>query len=180
MRAGRRLRIREEAQALLKRAGVNRPPVPVEKVARLLDIHVVRSLLKDSDVSGFYYRQQDQRVIGINASHPRTRQRFTVAHEIGHAHLNAHDNLHVDRSFKLRDTLSAKGVDSLEIEANAFAAELLMPQEMLIERLRKRGGLDLDDPSAVQDLAKEFDVSTQAMLIRILDLPHAVTANDPW
>jgi len=180
MRPGRRLKIREEAQALLERAGVARPPVPVEKIARMLDIHVVRSVLKDSDVSGFYYRQDDQRVIGINESHPRTRQRFTVAHELGHALLNAHDNLHVDRSFKLRDTLSAKGVDSLEIEANAFAAELLMPQEMLVERLRKRGGLDLDDPSAVQGLAREFEVSTQAMIIRILDLPHAVTANEPW
>jgi Zn-dependent peptidase ImmA (M78 family) len=180
MRSARRQRIRQEAETLLRQAEVIRPPVPVEKIARLLEIRVVHSLLKDSDVSGFYFRQQDQRVIGINASHPRTRQRFTVAHELGHAILNSHDDLHVDRSFKLRDTLSSKGVDSLEIEANAFAAELLMPQQMLVDSLRKRGGLDLDDLRAVQGLAKEFDVSTQALIIRILDLPHAVTANEPW
>jgi len=152
----------------------------VERIAQLLGVNVSRGHLKDSDVSGFYFRRGDDRIIGVNASHPPTRQRFTIAHEIGHAILSTHDSLHVDRAFKLRDKRSASGIDPFEIEANAFAAELLIPEHMLVERLRKRGGLDLDDAKAIQALANEFGVSSQALIIRILDLPHVVTSNDPW
>jgi Zn-dependent peptidase ImmA (M78 family) len=157
---------------------IRKPPVPVDKIARGLGIRLVFERLRDVDVSGFYYRKGNQRLIGVNSIHPAARQRFTIAHELGHAVLTSHDNLHVDRSFLLRDANSGRGVDRLEIEANAFAAELLMPAEPLQERLR--AGLDLDDPGALRRLAEEFGVSMQALMIRLANLPFIIVGDNPW
>ena len=173
-----RKRVVEQARELLEEAHVQKPPVPVEKIARSLGIRLVFESLEDVDVSGFYYRKGDQRLIGVNATHAPARRRFTIAHELGHAVLSAHDNLHVDRSFLLRDANSARGVDRLEIEANAFAAELLMPAEHLQRRLRD--GVNLDDPNSFRQLADEFGVSTQALLIRLSNLPFILVGNDSW
>jgi Zn-dependent peptidase ImmA (M78 family) len=95
------------------------------------------------------------------------RQRFTIAHEIGHAVLTAQDFLYVDKVARLRDARSAQGTDPAEVEANAFAAELLMPADMLEREVQRRGGLDVYDQDDVLELAGEFQVSTQALLIRL-------------
>ena len=76
----------------------------------------------------------------------------------------------VDRSTVLfRNSRSAKGEDPKEIEANNFAAELLMPQELLEKELSK-GRIDLDDGESLEKLAKRFGVSVQALMIRLTAL----------
>src|SRR3954470_4270018 len=74
--------------------------------------------------------KQGRYIIGINSSHPETRKRFTIAHEMGHLVLHQLDQVHVDKQFlvKLRDDISSQAIDPHEIEANAFAAALLMPE----------------------------------------------------
>jgi Zn-dependent peptidase ImmA (M78 family) len=80
-------------------------------------------------------------VIGVNNNHHRNRQRFTIAHEIAHYRLH-----HVGKVFNdatpvfFRDTTSAAGQSPQEIVANAFAAELLMPENKLRELLREQAG----------------------------------------
>ena len=140
-----------------------------------LGISIVREPLPGQQVSGFYLRRGETQVIGVNSAHANVRQRFTIAHEIGHAVLSARDHLYVDRIARLRDAHSAEGTDPAEIEANAFAAELLMPRDLLDAHLRRRGGLDIYDQDDVRRLADDFEVSTQALLIRLstLDLPLA-------
>jgi Zn-dependent peptidase ImmA (M78 family) len=108
--------------------------VPVERIAKAEGISLV---LKDveGDISGFLLRRDDgSPVIGVNSHHPPVRQRFTVAHELGHYLLGDEDSLHIDRELRLRSNLSSQGVDSDEIEANLFAAELLMPGFLLKPR----------------------------------------------
>jgi Zn-dependent peptidase ImmA (M78 family) len=117
-------------------------------------------------------------VIGVNASHPSARRRFTIAHELGHVLLLAHDDLHVDGKLMLRDATSSQGNDRREIEANAFAAELLMPVEMLRHEIVLRGGIDLDDDRDVGGLARIFGVSVQALLIRLSDRAFVVTGTN--
>jgi Zn-dependent peptidase ImmA (M78 family) len=67
---------------------------------------------------------------------------------LGHLLLHDQEELHVDRAFptvRLRDDVSSKGVDDAEKEANLFAAELLMPHELLQSDLAGRTPLDLYD-----------------------------------
>lgn len=125
----------------------------------------------EKDVAGILYRQADHKVIAVNERHPLTRQRFTIAHEIGHLALHRGVPVHVDQGFRvnLRNPLSSQGQDIEEIEANAFAANLLMPYHWIRGDLR--GDLiDLDDSIEVQELAQRYQVSQQAMLIRLANL----------
>lgn len=164
--------VKSIARELLDQYEVSDPPVPVERLAKAEGIRLV---LKDleGDISGFLLRQDDgSPVIGVNSHHPRVRQRFTVAHELGHYLLGAEDSLHIDRKFelKLRSNLSSQGVDSDEMEANLFAAELLMPGFLLNHDLEDAQPFDISDESEIRRLARKYGVSSQALMIRISSL----------
>jgi len=108
-------------------------------------------------------------VIGVNALHSLSRQRFTIAHELGHLLLHESQDLHVDEAFpiRLRSRVSGLAVDEREIEANQFAAELLMPTELIsedVDSLRDKG-VDVDD--AIAKLSQKYRVSLEAMTIRL-------------
>jgi Zn-dependent peptidase ImmA (M78 family) len=61
------------------------------------------------------------------------RQRFTIGHELGHLTLHHGHDLILERLVRLnfRDATSSTANDEEEIEANHFAAELLMPHDFL-------------------------------------------------
>lgn len=161
---------RDKAQKLLAQLGVASVPVPVEKVARALGA-VIEARPLDGALSGAIFVKNGVPVIGVNSLHPENRQRFTIAHEIGHWVLHR-DRLqgvvHVDKTFPVlrRDQESASGIDLIEIEANAFAAELLMPTASL--ELEFATPLDIDDEDRLSRLAKQFKVSVSAMRYRLL------------
>lgn len=60
----------------------------------------------------------------------------------------------------------------MEMEANLFAAELLMPKQFLDADLAKLGGLDLFEDEVLRDLAKKYEVSVQAMTHRLTNLEY--------
>jgi Zn-dependent peptidase ImmA (M78 family) len=163
----RRRLIRDHARRLLGQFEVIEPPVPVDLIIKHLGIKLVVDRFDDNDISGFYLKSGTEQIIGVNRNHSLQRRRFTMAHELGHVLLSAQQDLHWDGSLRLRDAESAKGTDNDEIEANAFAAELLMPVDMLSRSLQRRGGIDLDEPDDVRHLATEFGVSSHALLIRL-------------
>jgi len=135
---------------------------------------LVRRTPSDDDISGFLLRNSGgQAIIGVNTLHHPNRQRFTIAHEIGHCVLNHQSELHIDRAVvKLRDHASNKGEDPDEVEANGFAAELLMPAEFLSDDLRKLTLTDLLDDRKMQQIAKKYQVSVQAMTNRLVSLGY--------
>jgi Zn-dependent peptidase ImmA (M78 family) len=116
-------------------------------------------------------------VIVVNQTHAPARQRFTMAHELGHLLLHGYTTPHADRGYKLRyrNSTSAEGSVLEEIEANQFAAELLMPENLLLEQLVDEGleyvpvGDDNDDPRLTK-LAQQLKVSRQALAIRLSNL----------
>jgi Zn-dependent peptidase ImmA (M78 family) len=76
-------------------------------------------------------------------------------------------DVHVDKRFLARDENSSTGFDKKEIEANLFAAELLVPRQMLLDELRGRTvDVEMDD-ELLDELAKTFGVSKQMMAIRV-------------
>jgi Zn-dependent peptidase ImmA (M78 family) len=161
---------RAAARDLLDQFGVKAPPVPVDRIIKSKGIVLQFAPLED-DLSGMAYIKDDVGIIGVNALHHPNRQRFTAAHELAHHLLHAKDiqkAVHVDKGFRmlLRDDVSSQGVDRLEIEANAFASELLMPRKF-IDLVLGPAGLDLEDDTGIETLAKKFRVSVAAMRFRL-------------
>jgi Zn-dependent peptidase ImmA (M78 family) len=162
---------RRKAVELLKLGKTKSAPINVEKLAKIVQAKIHYEPL-DDQISGLVTRTEDgTAIIGVNASHAPTRQRFTIAHEIGHLLLHE-ELLHIDRRFPiaLRSATASMGIDSDEIEANQFAAELLMPAELIekdVDRLLDNG---VDIEAAVAELADEYNVSQQAMTIRLNSL----------
>src|SRR4051812_11307021 len=114
----------KRATQTLRKLGITEAPIPVEDVAEQLGLRLQSFALGD-DVSGVLVVDGDAGVIGYNSSHPAVRQRFTIAHEIGHYLLHRSDSsLFIDERYfaVFRDKKSSEGVDSREREANAFAA----------------------------------------------------------
>lgn len=169
----RRKLIRETVRDLLTDCEVEGPPVPVLDLARSRGARIVQVAGDDDEIDGFLYRENDQTVIGVNRKHALVRRRFTVAHELGHLLLHETGNVHVDRGFRiyLRDTSSKVGVIPHEMEANRFAAELLMPIEFLRDDLEKVV-FDFVDDKELRTLAKRYAVSIQALTIRLTGLGY--------
>ena len=163
---------------LLTRYGIKKAPVPVDKLTERLGVTLV---MKNAPVelSGFVLREPGKgRVfIGVNAKHHSNRQRFTIGHELGHFLLHAGEQLHVDRQgagyqVKLRDEQSSRGTNVDEMEANLFAAELLMPVPFLDVDLAKLAASNRSADQQISDLAKQYGVSEQAMTVRLTSLGY--------
>jgi Zn-dependent peptidase ImmA (M78 family) len=171
--AVRRKHVRSLVDQLLEQHGISGPPVPVETIVEALGLEVRRAPA-EGDLSGFLYRDRQEKTaaIGVNSTHPTSRQRFTLGHELGHYLLHDRDGIHVDRRFniKLRNAKSSQGTDDEEKEANLFAAELLMPERMLKAELAVIEQLDLEDEASLVRLAEKYAVSVQALSFRVANL----------
>lgn len=156
------------AARLLRDHGITAPAVDVAALAEALGISVQYERLA-SDMSGVLLIEDGTAKVAINDSHHRNRQRFTLAHEIGHVLLHAdEDRVFVDRRF-FRNAWASKGELREEIEANAFAASLLMPKRFIARNIESGAGItDLD----VFRLATRFEVSEQAMTLRLVKLGY--------
>jgi Zn-dependent peptidase ImmA (M78 family) len=160
--------IGDKVNEIIERFRVRKPPVPVDRIVKKLGLSLV-SLPAGDEISGAIIRNGDSVVIAVNPLHHLNRQRFTIAHELGHYFLHEELAEHVDQSFRIawRNADSSKAVNWLEIEANRFAAELLMPTDFLrrdLDALRKI------EKRTVALLAAAYKVSPEAMKIRLTNL----------
>lgn len=140
-------------------------PVRVFNLAAELGLGPCREQLPNN-ISGLIRREKDGSwSVAYNASHAEVRQRFTVAHEIGH--FIFHRELLANG---VSDTLAYRADDVAlpnhnikrehEWQANNFAANLLIPDHWL--RAARTAGF-----TEVSDLAKRFQVSETAMRIKM-------------
>ena len=162
----------EKANAVLREHALTHPPINPEKIARALGIDVKRVDFTES-LSGVLMRNESGAVIALNKSHHKVRQRFTVAHELGHYVLEHKGEMFVDQMvLNRRDGRSSIAIDPQEIQANAFAAELLMPKQMLLEVLQDivDGDPTPNRENLIAKLAKKFEVSVEAMQYRLINL----------
>jgi Zn-dependent peptidase ImmA (M78 family) len=171
-------RVEDRAVALLRKYGTDTPPVSVEDIAEGEGATILRNNFDGSE-SGFTLRDGKKIIIGINTRTSRKRQRFSIAHEIGHVVLHPLNSLIVDHSVRMdwRDDISSLGTNKQEIEANAFGAALLMPHEMVINCINEYASRTphlTAGPSGrdelVSELARKFDVSSEAMGFRLINL----------
>lgn len=166
------------AEALLRDLDLRRPPVPVLDIAKKLGVRVAFEPL-EPEVSAMLYRRANQSLVIVNSVHAQVRQRFSLAHEIGHFLLHDNQQVFVDQigqkpavRVSFRDERSSSGTHFQEIQANSFAAALLMPERWVLDYLdRISKTLDHSDyRELVPDLATRFEVSQDAIRYRLTNL----------
>src|SRR5690606_27095607 len=153
-----------------------------EALARMCNA-IIRFEPFDGEVSGMVHcKPGGGGVIGVNSAHSPTRQRFTVAHELGHLLLHADEEFHIDekRPLARRDAVSSQAPDPRECEANQFAAELLMPAAFVREAVEvlaeEEPEISVED--AIAALAKIYEVSALAMTHRLTSLKILSSSDD--
>jgi len=131
-----------------------------------IDMNDLRKKAKETDtdldenISGFLVRSNDQHAIFLNKKEPMIRKRFTIAHEIGHLKLNHLGDEEISTIF--RDSTTSEGTYEKEVTANAFAAELLMPEDLV------RYAYNL--LNSMSKIARAFGVSEIAVRNRLKNL----------
>lgn len=136
------------AAALITRAQWKMPIGPVLHLIRWLEAAgcvVIEEDFGTARVDGLSQWIGDHPVILLNSGLPADRKRLTLAHELGH--LCLHSSI-------------ATAAAGMEEEANAFAAEFLMPEHVIRPELRN---LSL---GKLIDLKREWGVSMQAIFER--------------
>lgn len=124
-------------------------PVPVFDLAEHYGISIYRRFLPDR-IAAILHHLDNRWFLYLNATHSRERQRFTVAHELSHviSYRNGH-------SFSTPNFCVA----DREHYTDSRAAEILMPAWKVRWFISENVPLD--------EMAKKFEVSKQAMRIRI-------------
>lgn len=158
--------INAKVRQLLAAHSANSAPVDVYRIIKDEGIALSLEEMED-DHSGVLLVENSIAAIAVNSTHHPHRQRFSAAHELGHyiLHSRGRDRLFVDKAYR-RSLVSSSGTDTDEIEANRFAAALLMPENLILRSIGDELITDLD----VSKLALKFQVSEQAMTLRLVNL----------
>ena len=160
--------IEEKAENLLKEHNLFKAPVNIQNLAKKLGINIEAAKL-ESEISGFLVIKDQKAFIRYNESENKKRNRFTIAHELGHFILHSNQQpLFIDKANVMyRNPDSASGELTKEREANAFAAALLMPKRLISSELEK-----IKEGDKISLLAKRFRVNPQAMSFRLSNLGY--------
>lgn len=160
----------QQARIILEKFGLDSLPINVEAIAKKLNVVVTRVEFPDDSISGALEKKRTGKsTIFVNDKHKEVRRRFTIAHELGHFILHDHEGIHVDKTIFFRNNDSKEAVYRNEIDANKFAAELLMPTHLVEKAAAKysKGGIVDAGVDLLVELAEKFNVSTTAMAIRL-------------
>jgi len=156
----------DRAQALVRELGISSLPVDPFAIALKKDIVVQAKPDSDEGVSGMLLRHGNNFGI-LYATHIPSEgfQRFSVAHELGHYCLPGHID-HVLRDGVHSSRAGFVSGDRYELEADQFAAGLLMPATLF------RRAMEEEDPglSAIEALAGLCRTSLTATAIRYAEL----------
>ena len=152
------------ADKLLDFVKVDAPPISPLDMTKELGIPVFDWDFPD-EVSGIFVIENKQVSIGINRNHPNVRQRFTIAHELGHYVYQEDNELFLDfNEYDIPIHVYDEENQKLETKANRFAANLLMPKGWVKKDFAKYGEVGLSQ------IARKYIVSEQAMWFRLLNL----------
>lgn len=151
-------------------------PIDIEKILNFLELQYdTKPNFRDINTTGSITVKNNEPIIWANPFKNKfqERKRFTLAHELGHFMLHIAPNGSISNFEPILDqTLSFNRDDNWdykEMEANSFAAQLLMPIEFIKEEAGKlqREDSNLTQDEAIEKLAETFQVSSQAMEYRL-------------
>jgi hypothetical protein len=157
-------------------------PVNIEGAIRALGLSLKKGDKElPAEISGYIRRLPGDRYeIASNGNEHYFRQRFTLAHELGHYVLHRNllgDGVNDDRMYR---SAPDGGIDNSAIravhesQANSFAANFLMPADMILAEVIEPGAFD------IKATATRYQVSPSAMRWRLRSLGYSDLAGpDP-
>lgn len=153
----------------LKKRGLYYAPVDVSRLARELGLEIYSASFENPSISGLIRKERigltsrEETIIYFNRAINRDCVRFIIAHEIGHwylGHLEQNsDGIFDDQLDLYRRRCSVNSEYRTEVDANRFAASLLMPRELVISFWEETSG-------NIEAMARRFQVSTVEMGLR--------------
>lgn len=148
--------VKIEARKLLANCNIQAPPVYLSDICKHLNIALAEHVLGSRDAALMRSPLTDIVLIMVNPKQIRSRQRFSIAHELGHYMLD-----HQSVAFSGGDGYMQTPEE--ERQANIFASEILMPEHLLLH-CWAIGKLNVSQVSQI------FDVSKQAATVAINQL----------
>lgn len=154
----------DEARRSIAKEGA----VDVVELADRLGLEVYQESLPDSSSGYIEYKDGDTYIV-INENHPLTRQRFTIAHELGH-YVHDFDKL---KELGRLDRSKEKISNEVEIVADTFAANILMPENETKILVKKLNDSKIS-AEVIEKIAEHFRVSRSMAIVRIRELGISV------
>ena len=163
--------IEERADSVLLEHGLYSIPIDLVTLANRQGIKVHNAKFSEEGISGMLAKRGDNITMLIHQSDHPNRKRFTIAHELGHHFLHLmEDGEIVDTEEDLfrnegggeKNTIEQES-RRREVQANQFAAALLMPAR-LVEEIYQEVTKDITEVSRI------FKVSREAMGYRLNQL----------
>jgi len=126
-------------------------------------VFVFKHAFKEKVISGFCLLDDEFPVIYLNNSTTKTRQVFSLFHELGHLLFHINGISKFDTSYITQLQQPERRIEQF---CNAFAAELLMPSSDFDAQLSEYREID---ERTVEELAGRYCVSREVVLRRLLD-----------
>jgi Zn-dependent peptidase ImmA (M78 family)/transcriptional regulator with XRE-family HTH domain len=152
----------QAALSLVAKAGRSIDDVDLPAVTEEAFGADVAIVMLDAGFDGLAASSDDAKLIVLGTSQVPSRQRFTLAHELGHLLAGDDQGVHLDRD--VYDKAQAK--DPTEMRANSFASAFLMPEKILREAVGPNG---LMEPGFAA-LACDLKVTPSALAFRLKEL----------
>jgi hypothetical protein len=162
---------REIAKVVLQQLGEVRPPIPIDEIAGAAGISDIQTL----QTAGFEGAlitddcKSDGTILVSVRGNPE-RRRFTIGHELGHFLNPWHKPPAGGFKCTKADMFSTEGGSArlnMEVEANVFSAEMLMPEKLFRRDVNKLNSPGLEH---IVELAGRYATSKLATARRFVDL----------
>lgn len=177
MRNYNNLAIAEKAYSFLEDGPRTRPPIDIESIILSNGIKIREDSSLDNGIIGKITFEADKAIISINPFENTysSRRRFTLAHEFAHyvLHSNSGEREFIDMSDAMYRTEAS---NEFEIEANHFAACILMPEISIVEEAERLikyfrdHPMEFSEDEFVRRLALTFNVSMQSMRFKLTNI----------
>lgn len=172
----KRSEVKKRAEDFCKDYGITEYPVEIVRVCNENGLKVFEEYL-GGNVSGLivvdekkWEKYDSNQFISVNLTDSAVRRRFTIAHELAHFVLHKNES----KLYAHRDLNNDQGTrSSIEQEANYFAANVLMPEELVknrVEDLRSEVRGKIPAFVLVKEVADDFAVSESAAEVRLRQL----------
>ena len=146
-------------KVLEEKYGRELPSIPIDPFQLMRDYGIIYQFMGFKDLEGIYLVPEDGddiAVVGINYKRRITRQRYTAAHELCH-HLKDRQN----------EACPIGSKNGIEIFAEKFAAELLMPEKIFYVEAKKYMNQGKGSMEGALQLAEYFGVSFRSCVLRL-------------
>jgi Zn-dependent peptidase ImmA (M78 family) len=159
---------RDMARKVIRDNDLTEVPTDLVKIFSRLELEYVQLTDPNDDDGAIIWIEEKPKIAVLNIARPLQRQRFTLAHELGHIFLNhQHRDSYNPEEIREQGETGKSTKPEIEKEPDAFAAELLVPYEQL-----KKYSQDMNN---IEKLANTFKVSKQVMTLAVMHYWKYVT-----